>query len=239
MKDNFEIFSDNLKKLRKFYNMKQIELEKKSQVPRSTLSYYETGKSEPTLTSLIGIATSFNITIEALVKVELNEDIIREMEAEHKKHNFTKKISSSMIFSKKLKALRLKNELTQSEVSDGSGVSNISAFEANRKEPQLSTLIKIGDFFKVNLDDLVTEEIDIYQFTKDEIEFFKKIDFNFEFMGDDNDFLKLLNNLKKYYLKRSEKLAELVNIRIPSKIKEIESIIELIELNTNKDDNIS
>lgn len=237
MKDNFEIFSDNLKRLREFYNMKQIDLEKKSMIPRSTLSYYESKKSEPTLTSLIGIANSFNITIDDLVKVELNDQILIEKEEKNKKYNLTRKISNSMIFSKKLKKLRLEKGLTQVEVSERSGVFNISSFEANKTEPRLSAMIKIGEFFNVKLDDLVTEEIDIYKFTKDEIEFFKKIDFDFESVDDDKDFLNLLNKLKRYYLRRAEKLTELVNIQIPSKIREIESIIELIELHKNDNDN--
>ncbi|WP_399552159.1 helix-turn-helix domain-containing protein [uncultured Clostridium sp.] len=49
--------------LRKFYNIKQIELHQKSEIPRSSISYYETGISKPTLSSLLKISSFFNMSI--------------------------------------------------------------------------------------------------------------------------------------------------------------------------------
>ena len=46
-------FSKNLFNLRKSFNLKQDFLAQKIGISRSVLSYYESGKSEPTLSILI------------------------------------------------------------------------------------------------------------------------------------------------------------------------------------------
>lgn len=230
MKDNFEIFSENLKTLRKFYNMKQEELAQKSEIPRSSLSYYETGKSEPSLTSLVNIAGVFNIYIDDLVRMRLTNVALERGEIK-RKISSDKIFISATVFSRSLKKLRAKVNLNQKELAEkiGIGKSNISFYENGTREPTLGSLIKVANFFDVTIDDLVSEEISISKFARDEIEFFKKVNFDFESSANDADILRLLCDLKKYYLKKSERLSELVKIQIPNRIKELDEIIEFVK----------
>lgn len=234
MKDTFKIFPKNLKKLRKLSNMKQEELAQKSKIPRSSLSYYETGKSEPSLISLKNIASVFDISIDELVNVELTEEILREKRM-NKDVQAKRVFISTTIFSKNLKKLRLERKMNQKELAEKIGISesSVSVYESGLRDPILSSLLKISEFFSISIDRLASEDINIIQFTEDEIDFFKRVNFDFKDLNSDNDFLTLLYNLKKYYLKQSEKLTNIIQIEIPFKIKEIDEIIEFIR---NKDD---
>lgn len=60
-------FSDNLKMLRKEQNIGQQELAEKLKVSAKTISHWETGYTEPSISQLIMIANFFDITIDDLV----------------------------------------------------------------------------------------------------------------------------------------------------------------------------
>lgn len=64
-------FSKNLFNLRKSFNLKQDFLAQKIGISRSVLSYYESGKSEPTLSILIKLSDFFNISIDKLISDDL------------------------------------------------------------------------------------------------------------------------------------------------------------------------
>lgn len=66
----------------------------------------------------------------------------------------------------KLKELRQKNNLTQEQVAKILNKSTIAYgyYEAGRSEPDISTLIKLADFFHVSIDELVEHK---YQNTID------------------------------------------------------------------------
>lgn len=62
-----------------------------------------------------------------------------------------------MNFSKKLKLLRLSSNCTQAEMADllGITVRGYRNYELGTREPELSVLIKLADYFNVSLDELV------------------------------------------------------------------------------------
>ena len=64
-------FSKNLFNLRKSFNLKQDFLAQKIGISRSVLSYYESGKSEPTLSILIKLSDFINISIDKLISDDL------------------------------------------------------------------------------------------------------------------------------------------------------------------------
>ena len=68
MNEGLEIFSSNIKKLRKIYNLSQEEFSKRTNIPRSTISYYESMKSEPTLSMILKISDSFDIKVKYLIE---------------------------------------------------------------------------------------------------------------------------------------------------------------------------
>ncbi len=73
-------------------------------------------------------------------------------------YNVNNKHSSGiyMEIGKKLKELRLQNELTQEKLSNILGISrvNYTRYETDKVRPDYENLIKIADFFDVSLDDL-------------------------------------------------------------------------------------
>lgn len=66
-----------------------------------------------------------------------------------------------MTFGKKLKELRLENNLTQTQLGQLLNVSkaNISKYENNQLEPNLDTLNKISEEFNVSIDYLIGTDI--------------------------------------------------------------------------------
>ena len=61
-----------------------------------------------------------------------------------------------MNIGKKLKELRIQQNLTQEMLSDLLGISrvNYTRYENDKVRPDYETLIKIADFYDVSLDDL-------------------------------------------------------------------------------------
>lgn len=62
-----------------------------------------------------------------------------------------------MIFSERLKGLRIRDGITQKAIADGIGVAPVSLqrFEYGTVKPKLDTVVKLADFFNVSIDYLV------------------------------------------------------------------------------------
>lgn len=62
-----------------------------------------------------------------------------------------------MAFPEKLKALRLKNGLTQDELGEKLYLSrtSISNYEIGKNEPNIKTIIAISDLFNITTDELL------------------------------------------------------------------------------------
>lgn len=63
----------------------------------------------------------------------------------------------------KMKELRLKMNLSQSEISKKLEIPQTTYFnyESERSDPSIQTLIKMADFFNVSIDELVGRDTDI------------------------------------------------------------------------------
>ncbi len=64
------LFKDNLKTLRLERNIGQVELAKQVGVSKGIISLWENGLREPNMTSLIALATFFEVSIDFLVGLE-------------------------------------------------------------------------------------------------------------------------------------------------------------------------
>jgi transcriptional regulator with XRE-family HTH domain len=64
-----DVLADNLRALREKYNITQKQVADQLNIDRSTYSYYETGKSCPTLDTLIRLARIFNTSTDNLLNV--------------------------------------------------------------------------------------------------------------------------------------------------------------------------
>lgn len=130
-------------------------------------------------------------------------------------------------FSKNLKTLRENLNLKQDFLSQKLGISRsvLSYYESGKSEPTLSMLLKISDFFNIPIDELVSNNLseNINSKSKFDIEYFS-ID----------TLLSDLNNKKQYYLEEKDKLEKIFKIEIPSKINELDSLIEYLTINCLK-----
>lgn len=61
-------FPDKLKALRLRHKLTQDELGKKLCLSRTSISYYEQGKFEPDIKTIIDISNLFNVTTDELLK---------------------------------------------------------------------------------------------------------------------------------------------------------------------------
>jgi len=61
------ILSERLKELRTSHELTQKQVAKVLNIDRSAYSYYETGKSQPTISTLIKLAKIFKISIDDLL----------------------------------------------------------------------------------------------------------------------------------------------------------------------------
>lgn len=60
-------FCENLKSLRKINKLDHLTLAEKINVSPKTISHWETGYTEPSITQLINLANFFDITVDELI----------------------------------------------------------------------------------------------------------------------------------------------------------------------------
>jgi transcriptional regulator with XRE-family HTH domain len=70
-----QAFGQRLRLLRDYREMTQQQVADFLNVNRSTYSYYENGKTEPSITTLMRMAELFNVTLDSLLNMEKDRDI--------------------------------------------------------------------------------------------------------------------------------------------------------------------
>ena len=67
------------------------------------------------------------------------------------------------IIARNFKKLRLFKNLNQSEFADLFGISraSVGSYEESRAEPKLDTLLKVADYFKLKVDDIIRSELTV------------------------------------------------------------------------------
>ena len=65
------MFADNLMELRKYHSLSQEELAEKVYVTRQTISNLENGKSYPDIQSLLLLSSLFNVSLDQLIKGDI------------------------------------------------------------------------------------------------------------------------------------------------------------------------
>ena len=63
-------FKDKLKELRKSKNISQMQLAQKTGISQSAIAKWELGKTEPTASAIITLATFFNETTDYILGLE-------------------------------------------------------------------------------------------------------------------------------------------------------------------------
>lgn len=143
-------------------------------------------------------------------------------------------------FCENLKYIRSSLNISQKEIANYLKLnpSSYSNYENGRREPSIDVLIKISNFLNVEIDKLLTENLSNNDNFWNDIQNKISNDFNYNEKVEDinsdlrKNILLELENKKKKYL-------SLLNNKIPKKLKEIDSLIEHINLYNQQDLEIS
>lgn len=146
-----EKFHEKLKVLRKKKRLTQQEVADLVHVDRVRITNWENGKREPNFENLSMLACIFDVSIDFLLSeyLEISKEAYLKLKEEKKN-----------LFSVRLKELRLKKGLTQTELGEKVGVkqSTFTNWENGKREPSFENLIKLADLLEVSLDSLFGRE---------------------------------------------------------------------------------
>lgn len=146
-----EKFHEKLKVLRKKKGLTQQEVADLVHVDRVRITNWENGKREPNFENLSMLACIFDVSIDFLLSeyLEISKEAYLKLKEEKKN-----------LFSVRLKELRLKKGLTQTELGEKVGVkqSTFTNWENGKREPSFENLVKLADLLEVSLDSLFGRE---------------------------------------------------------------------------------
>ena len=150
-----EKFHEKLKMLRKEKGFTQQKVADLVNVSRVRYTNWECGKREPTYENLSMLACIFDVSIDYLLS-----DYLEKSKERYLKIKESELMKTSNIFPQRLKELRLKKVLTQTELGKKLGVkqSTFTNWENGKREPNFETLIKLADLLEVSVDFLLGRE---------------------------------------------------------------------------------
>ena len=134
--------AQNLKYLRTKAGEKQKDIAELLGVSEMTVSRYESGENEPELIKVLKISKHYELTMDELVAVQLQEEL--------------------PLYVKNIRFLRKRNDFTQSEMAEllgYKGKQGYGAFETGNSAISVENLIKLADYFGVTLDKLVKQDL--------------------------------------------------------------------------------
>ena len=169
-REDKNMFSLRLKELRIKNGMYQKDVAKILGIERTTYVKYETGVTEPDIKTLIKLADIFNVTLDYLLGRSTSSTASGSPSPEGKatiqqnESPLTNKelalIEVKNMFSLRLKGLRVDKKLTQIQLAQELNVSigAVGNWEAGKRMPDYSALLKIADYFLVSVDYLLGRE---------------------------------------------------------------------------------
>lgn len=176
-------FSLKLKILRQKNNLTQEQLANELNTryhlneSKATISQFEHNKRIPDLDRLINIADYFQVSLDYLC-------------CDANKINTIEEDNNISVFSYNLKKLREKHHLTQHVLAEKLMVSNgaISKWENCQREPDLSTLKKIKEYFNISYDSLLETNDNSFSSIDDLIDYIINQKVFIEYVGLPNDY---------------------------------------------------
>ena len=148
-----EKFHEKLKMLRKKQGLTQQEIADLVRVDRVRYTNWEGGKREPNFKNLSMLACIFDVSIDYLLSeyIEISKDKLLKLKTEGEKMK---------VFPQRLKELRLKKRLTQTELGEKVGVkqSTFTNWENGKREPNFETLLKLASILKTTTSYLLGEK---------------------------------------------------------------------------------
>lgn len=142
----------DLKKIRESYDLSQREMAKILKISKSSYNYFETGEHIIPLKHLNNFCNIFHVTMDYVCKLSKSNN------TNNKKYKLNKQE-----IGKRLKLIRIKNNLTQKELANilNTTQSNISAYENGKTLILTAFLYNYGKQFNVSLDYIVGRNEDI------------------------------------------------------------------------------
>lgn len=180
------LFSLKLKNLRQKNNLTQEQLANELNTryhlneSKATISQFEHNKRIPDLDRLINIADYFQVSLDYLC-CDVN------------KSNNVNENNNISVFSYNLKKLRERYHLTQLGLAEKLKVSNgaISKWENCQREPDLSTLKKIKEYFNISYDSLLETNDNSFSSIDDLIDYIINQKVFIEYIGLSNDYKEI------------------------------------------------
>ena len=146
-----EKFHEKLKMLRKKKGLTQQEVADFFGIQQAVYQKWESGNRKPSYENLSMLACIFDVSIDFLLSeyLEISKEAYLKLKEEKKN-----------LFSVRLKELRLKKGLTQTELGEKVGVkqSTFTNWENGKREPSFENLVKLADLLEVSLDSLFGRE---------------------------------------------------------------------------------
>lgn len=155
-------FGFRLRELRASEGITQLQMAEILDISKSNISKYEAGTVEPGIDTIVKIAKFFNVTTDYLFGMKKGGDT---METEEKISEIAQDINNTggenMRLAENMRFLRTQKGLNQRQFADELGVSGaaVAMWETGKREPELSMLIVIAEFYGVTLDELVLKEM--------------------------------------------------------------------------------
>ena len=151
-----EKFHEKLKELRKEKGFTQQEVADLVHVNRVQYTNWESGKRQPSYERLSMLACIFDVSIDFLLSeyIEISKERLLKLKAEREKMK---------VFPKRLKELRKKKKLTQTELGEKVGVkqSAYGKWENGKCEPNLETLLKLASILNTTTSYLLGEKNEV------------------------------------------------------------------------------
>ena len=143
VKNNY--FNKNLKYIRIKKGITQQEIADKLKINRSSISRWENNEMEATIGNAISVSNYFNIS--------LNDFIFKDLSMS----------SASAFFSKNLKYLREKKDISKNKLGNMIGVNQttIGRWENEEIIPSINNVEEVSKALNVDLIDLLTKELSI------------------------------------------------------------------------------
>ena len=143
-----EKFHEKLKMLRKKQGFTQKEVARLLGTVQGVYSKLERGVYEPNYENLSMLACIFDVSIDFLLSdyIEFSKDKYLRMQESY--------LIISNVFPQRLKEIRIKRGLTQTELGEKVGVkqSTFTNWENGKREPNFEIVIKLADLLEVSVD---------------------------------------------------------------------------------------
>lgn len=155
-----EKFHEKLKVLRKKRGLTQQEVAEFFGIQQPVYQKWESGNRKPSYENLSMLACIFDVSIDFLLS-EYSE-ISKERYLKFKRENMS-------IFPQRLKELRLKKGLTQTELGEKVGVkqNTFTNWENGKREPNFETLLKLASILNTTTSYLLGESDICYEYGSD------------------------------------------------------------------------